>query len=65
MIERRPGRIAQRIVITLLTLVAAAGIRAADLPATFDPARDAAADVAHALSLAKAHCKRVIVDVGV
>ena len=64
MIERRPGRIAQRIVITLLTLVAAAGIRAADLPATFDPARDAAADVAHALSLAKAHGKRVIVDVG-
>ena len=37
---------------------------AADLPATFDPSRDAAADIAHAISLARAEGKRVIVDVG-
>ena len=37
---------------------------AADLPANFDPARDAAADVAHAVALANASGKRVIVDVG-
>jgi thiol:disulfide interchange protein len=37
---------------------------AADLPAKFDPSRDAAADVAQALALAKAQGKRVIVDVG-
>jgi len=39
-------------------------VHAADLPATFDPARDGAADVAYAQSLAKAQGKRVIVDVG-
>jgi thiol:disulfide interchange protein len=37
---------------------------AADLPQKFDPARDAAADVAHAASLARQQGKRVIVDVG-
>ncbi len=37
---------------------------AADLPAKFDPSRDAAADVAYATSLAKEQGKRVIVDVG-
>ena len=37
---------------------------AADLPSKFDPARDAAADVAHAVAIAKAQGKRVIVDVG-
>ena len=37
---------------------------AADLPTKFDPARDAAADVAHAVALATAQGKRVIVDVG-
>jgi thioredoxin-related protein len=47
--------------VACLTAVAA---RAADLPAKFDPARDAAADVAHAVALAKASGKRVIVDVG-
>src|SRR3954470_22811097 len=64
MIERRSGRLLQRVVITLLLMAVAAGVPAADLPATFDPARDGAADVAHALSLAKAQGKRVIVDVG-
>jgi thioredoxin-related protein len=38
--------------------------RAADLPAKFDPSRDAAADVAQAVALARAQGKRVIVDVG-
>ncbi|HJU21449.1 MAG TPA: thioredoxin family protein [Casimicrobiaceae bacterium] len=36
----------------------------AELPAKFDPSRDAAADVAYAVSLAKRGGKRVIVDVG-
>lgn len=36
----------------------------ADLPAKFDPARDAAKDVALAVSIAKAQGKHVIVDVG-
>ena len=37
---------------------------AADLPSKFDPSRDAAADVAQALSVARTEGKRVIVDVG-
>ena len=45
-------------------VAALGGVFAADLPAKFDPARDAAADVAHAVALAKAQGKRVIVDVG-
>ena len=36
----------------------------ATLPATFDPNRDAAADVAAAVERAKAEGKRVLVDVG-
>ncbi len=35
-----------------------------DLPAKFDPTRDAAGDVAHAVALANARGKRVLVDVG-
>ena len=49
------------VVAAALIAVAAA---AAELPARFDPARNAAADVAHAVALAKADGKRVIVDVG-
>jgi thiol:disulfide interchange protein len=64
MLERRQAHVIQSVVITLLLLIVAAGVRAASLPATFDPARDGAADVAYALSLAKAQGKRVIVDVG-
>jgi thiol:disulfide interchange protein len=64
MIERQPGHLARRVVVTLLLLLGLAGVHAADLPASFDPARDGAADVAYALSLAKAQGKRVIVDVG-
>ncbi len=52
------------IVLFLAFTLACASVRAADLPAKFDPARDAAADVAHAVALAKASGKRVIVDVG-
>src|SRR4051812_40130422 len=63
MIETRSGRWLQRVVITLLLMAVAAGVRAADLPANFDPARDGAADVAYALSLAKVQGKRADVDV--
>ena len=52
------------ILVFVLALVFCAAARAGDLPEKFDPARDAAADVAHALALAKAGGKRVIVDVG-
>jgi len=37
-----------------LALLLCASVRAADLPTRFDPARDAAADVAHAVTLASA-----------
>ena len=56
---------------TILKLAAAAlalllslGLLAQDLPAKFDPARDAAADLATATAAAKAQHKRVLVDVG-
>jgi len=52
------------IAIACVALLTAVGARAADLPTTFDPARNAARDVDQALSLAKAQGKRVIVDVG-
>ena len=42
----------------------AAGALAQGLPAKFDPARDAAGDVATAVAMAKAQGKRVLVDVG-
>ena len=48
--------------LALIVFAAVAG--AADLPAKFDPARDAARDVATAQALAEAEGKRVIVDVG-
>ncbi len=50
----------------LLTALASFALTAwsADLPAKFDPTRDAAKDVAMAVSLAKAQGKHVIVDVG-
>ena len=56
---RMRGRVAA---LALLATCAVAG--AAGLPARFDPSRDAAADVAHAVALARAQGKRVIVDVG-
>ncbi|MES3003908.1 MAG: thioredoxin family protein [Pseudomonadota bacterium] len=48
---------------TLLFGIASA-LFAADLPAKFDPNRDAAKDVAAATAQAKAQGKRVMVDVG-
>jgi thiol:disulfide interchange protein len=45
-------------------LALAVGASAADLPERFEPTRDAAADVAHAVSLAAASGRRVLVDVG-
>lgn len=53
----------------ILLAVACAGlapcaVMAADLPAKFEPARDAAADVAAATAAAKKEGKRVLVDVG-
>jgi len=52
------------IAVACTALLMAVGVRAADLPSKFDPARDAAGDVESALALAKAQGKRVIVDVG-
>lgn len=49
---------------TIALLAMAATAFAADLPSKFDPSRDAEADVAHAVAIAKAQGKRVIVDVG-
>ncbi len=50
----------------LLTALACFALTAwsADLPTKFDPKRDAAKDLALAVSLAKAQGKRVMVDVG-
>jgi thiol:disulfide interchange protein len=48
----------------VVTLLAWSVAHAAGLPDKFDPRRDAAADVAHAVALAKAQGKRVLVDVG-
>ena len=50
--------------LALSLFVLASAASAAELPAKFDPSRDAAADVAYAVSLAKRGGKRVIVDVG-
>jgi thioredoxin-related protein len=46
----------------LWSFAASAAVNA--LPPKFDPARDAAGDVAHAVALARTQGKRVIVDVG-
>jgi thiol:disulfide interchange protein len=51
--------------LAVVALLAIAAVTlAADLPSVFDPRRDGAADVAHAVALAKAQGKWVIVDVG-
>ncbi|MRD46712.1 DUF255 domain-containing protein [Caenimonas koreensis DSM 17982] len=47
-----------------LAAVAPAASLAADLPAKFEPTRDAAADVAAATAMARKEGKRVLVDVG-
>jgi len=68
--RREPGvgvislrRMLVTLAVAALTLMAMRAV-AADLPAKFDPTRDAAADVAYAQLLAKSQGKRVIVDVG-
>ena len=48
----------------VLALLLSLGLLAQDLPAKFDPQRDAAADLATATAAAKAQHKRVLVDVG-
>src|SRR5512132_2035942 len=53
-----------RIIAIVGFLAFAASALAAELPSKFDPSRNAAADVAHAIALARAQGKRVIVDVG-
>ena len=52
------------VTLAIMVLALVDGAFAADLPTRFDPARDAAADVARAVSTASAQGKRVIVDVG-
>jgi thioredoxin-related protein len=52
------------LILAAALLLCATTVRAAELPTRFDPARDAAADVAHAVGIASAQGKRVIVDVG-
>ena len=47
-----------------LALVLSLGLLAQDLPAKFDPARDAVVDLATATAAARAQHKRVLVDVG-
>ncbi|MEO6566889.1 MAG: thioredoxin family protein [Casimicrobiaceae bacterium] len=53
-----------RSTVALLVLVFAVATGAQSLPAKFDPARDAAADLATAVAQAKAQGKHVLVDVG-
>ena len=60
----REGMSRRRAVAALLVAVTAPGLLAQALPDKFDPARDAAKDLAAALALARAQGKRVIVDVG-
>jgi thiol:disulfide interchange protein len=54
------NRFAYSVLLFLVCYVAVAQ----PLPAKFDPARDAATDVANAVAMAKAQGKRVMVDVG-
>jgi thiol:disulfide interchange protein len=53
-----------RLAVTALFLFLSQFAMAQALPVKFDPARDAAADVATAAAMAKAQHKRVLVDVG-
>lgn len=53
-----------KLLLALAMCVMCGALAAQALPERFDPARDAAADLATAVSLAKAQGKRVLVDVG-
>ena len=52
------------LLLTLLFMLAPTARAAGQLPERFDPARDAASDVATATAMAQAQGKRVLVDVG-
>jgi thiol:disulfide interchange protein len=52
------------LLLTALFVVLLPARAAQELPERFDPARDAAADVATAVAMARAQGKRVLVDVG-
>jgi thiol:disulfide interchange protein len=54
----------RRSVVAACALLLSHTLLAQELPAKFDPARDAAADVATATAAAKVQKKRVMVDVG-
>jgi thiol:disulfide interchange protein len=58
------GMSRRRVVAALLVAAIAPALPAQALPDKFDPARDAAKDLAAALALARAQGKRVIIDVG-
>jgi len=66
MSRARPVDLARRrcLAAGVVALALACGATASDLPDRFDPARDAAADVALAVERAKASGRRVLVDVG-
>ena len=53
-----------KFIAAVLALLMSLGLPAQDLPAKFDPQRNAAADLATATAAAKAQHKRVLVDVG-
>ncbi|HEV2221068.1 MAG TPA: thioredoxin family protein [Casimicrobiaceae bacterium] len=58
------GRGHVALLVALLVALCPVAAMAGELPARFDPGRDAAADVAHAVALANGEGRRVIVDVG-
>jgi thiol:disulfide interchange protein len=63
--ERSPTIAMKKFLLLFLTLLVLLPAQAAgNLPEKFDPARDAAADVATAVAMAQAQGKRVLVDVG-
>jgi thiol:disulfide interchange protein len=61
---RRAALLRIKLLLALALCVVCGAAAAQALPDRFEPARDAAADLATAVSLAKAHGKRVLVDVG-
>ena len=64
MISVRSSDFSLRVAAIAVVVVFFCGCAKEESPEKFDPARDAAGDVAKAVALAKAQDKRVIVDVG-
>ena len=60
----RLAAIRLKLLLTLALCLVCGAVAAQALPQRFDPARDAGADLAAAVSLARAQGKRVLVDVG-